>query len=441
MIKIYNTIVSKLDIHTIEVIRKSSASLIVKVLGMIVSLLVSVYLGRTLGAEGLGVVNLANRVGSLLLVFTIFGMNNVLVKYISINREKRDFNSIANYIYSATKFNGFVALVIAVLGLLLVPLLVGYVFNESQLRIPLILAFVMIIPQTYSRVFASGLIGYKKIWQSNLVENTLSIWVVGAILLIIHYSQFDINVENVAMAYAIGRLVVSFSIFFYWKKIRGYQKDRRTLVLKPMLKMALPMLLVSTSIIIAANADIVMLGWLSDAKQVGLYSVAATLALLTSFFLQLTNSSISPKLASLYAEGKINELNILVQRVTSGLIFIAILFVFIFVFLGKYILQLWGDEFDEAFNILIILCIGQFVNISTGASGLLLIMCGYEKVHSKISLFFVLLNVVMNYFLISNYGAVGAALSTAITEAGINIVKVIYAKKYVGVLTLPFLKS
>jgi hypothetical protein len=45
---------SSLDVHTKEVIFKSSASTIVKVGGLIFGVLVSIFLGRTLGAEGLG---------------------------------------------------------------------------------------------------------------------------------------------------------------------------------------------------------------------------------------------------------------------------------------------------------------------------------------------------------------------------------------------------
>ena len=50
-------ITSKLDIHSLEVLVKSFKTSLVKILGMIGSLLVSIFLGRTLGSEGLGVVN------------------------------------------------------------------------------------------------------------------------------------------------------------------------------------------------------------------------------------------------------------------------------------------------------------------------------------------------------------------------------------------------
>ncbi|MDC9724260.1 MAG: hypothetical protein PSN34_16035 [Urechidicola sp.] len=55
-----NKPLQSLDEHTLEVVKKSSSSLIVKIIGMIAGFLLSIFLGRTLGADGLGVINLSN---------------------------------------------------------------------------------------------------------------------------------------------------------------------------------------------------------------------------------------------------------------------------------------------------------------------------------------------------------------------------------------------
>jgi O-antigen/teichoic acid export membrane protein len=208
--------------------------------------------------------------------------------------------------------------------------------------------------------------------------------------------------------------------------------------LKPMLKMAKPMLLVTGTGVIASNADSIMLGVLGTFKDVGIYSVAAQLALLTSFFLQVTNAAISPKLASLFHESKMTEMRLMVQSVTKGLALIALLFVIFFLLLGQQLLGFWGAEFQEAYWVLIILVIGQFFNIATGCSGILLVMCGFEKIHGYISLISVILNIILNVILIARYGALGAAIATAIVVILSNISKVIMAKRKTGMLTLPF---
>lgn len=410
--------------------------MVVKVIGMMAGIGVSIFLGRTIGAEGLGIINLANQIAGLLLVVTMFGFDNVLVKYVAIAYENKQWPKIADNMFTASVFNGLLAFGLSVIGLLATPWLVEVVFNAPKLKIPLMIALGMIVPQTYSRIFGAGLSGFRKIWQSALVNQTLSTWVVGLLLLVLYVLKIQIDLVKVALIYSIGRLTVCASISFYWKKLFPYRGPRRWNG-KPMLKMARPLLLVAATSIIAASADSIMLGWLSNASEVGLYSVAARIALITSFFLQVTNTAISPKLATLFANKQTTAMNIMVHRVTKILILIAFAFLTLFILGGQILLSLWGEEFKQAYWILVVLSIGQFVNISTGCAGLLLIMCGHEKTQGYISVAFVCLNLLLNYFLILQYGAVGAAIATAITVGSENITKVIFAKRKTGVLTIP----
>jgi O-antigen/teichoic acid export membrane protein len=397
---------------------------------------VSVFLGRTIGAEGLGIINLSNRIIPLSLLFCLLGVRTVLVKNVAIGYNLKEWHRIGAFMHTAYIFNGILSVIIVSILLLLTPWLTETIFNEPRLTIPLMIAIVSMVPQTFSRIFSAGVNGFRKIWQSNLVDQTLSTAIVVIILVIFYLSNNEITVVRVAISYAIGRLLVAVAMGVYWKKLFTYKK-KPNLILKELLKPAMPLLWISISSIIAANADAIMLGWLSDTKQVGLYTVAARIALLTSFFLQVTNSVISPKLAGLFAEGKKNEIQKMVQQTTKGLSLIAGIPLILFILFGKSILGLWGEEFVFAYPILVILSIGQFFNISTGCSGLLMVMCGHEKYQGYISFIFVILNLTLNYILISNYEAIGAAMASAITVTGENISKVIIAKKKVGVLTIP----
>lgn len=438
MIKYFRNKLSFLDIHTHEVVLKSISSSAVKVIGMTIGLLVSIFLGRTLGAEGLGIINLSNRVVTLIIMLCLLGMQQVLIKEVAIGYNRKDWQHIGDVTHTAYLMNGAVTLVVSVIFILISPWLSHNIFNEPRLTIPLSIAFIVMTPQVFSRLFASSLIGYRKIWQSNLVDQTLSLGIVGIILLLLWLLKVEITIISTAIAYAFGRVIVMLSVGLYWNKLFSL-KGKRKFLAKSMLKTSLPLLLVTSTAIISASASLIMLGWLDESKQVGLYSVAARIALLTSFFLQVTNSAISPKLASLYADGKIREMGKMVQRVTKGLSIIAFVPLFIFIIAGKSILSLWSAEFIEAYWILVILSIGQFFNISTGATGVLLNMCGFEKIQGRISTIFVLLNLILNYILIRHFGAKGAAIATAITVAGINIVRVIYVKKKINIFTISFL--
>jgi O-antigen/teichoic acid export membrane protein len=192
------------------------------------------------------------------------------------------------------------------------------VFNEFKLTYTLIAFLIVITPQVFSRIFSSGLVGYRKIWQSNLVQQTLSIAITAILLLVLYLAKQEITVNRVAIIYAIGQIAVTFSVGLYWHKLYKF-KAKRIFIPKPLLKTLIPLLGSTLAAIVISNVDAIMLGWLSSTKDVGLYSVAARLALLTSFFLQVANASVSPKIAALYESGNIKELEKMVQSVTKGL--------------------------------------------------------------------------------------------------------------------------
>ena len=434
----FKKIKDKLDVHTLEVILNSSHTMIVKLVGMIVGISVSIFLGRNLGSEGLGIVNFSNRLGMILLILTMFGFQNVIIKFVAIAMGKSDDKAVADTLKTSLFFNSFLSILIATLGAIILPLVLAIWADNQDLYIPLLIVFVMLIPQTISRVYASALNGYGKIWQANLVNQTLSHLLVGIGLFI--YWQLDIEFTpiSVLILYAISRFCLVLIVMKLWKQT-FVSKIKAGFNFKPMFKMAKPLLLVTGTGVIASNADIIMLGIIGTFDDVGIYSVAARLALITSLFLLVINSAIKPKMAMLFSDNKINKIRAMVQTVTKGLTFVALLFVISVLILGEWILGLWGTEFKDAYNVLVVLSIGQFFNMASGCSGTLLIMSGYEKIHGYISVFSLILNIILNLILITNYGALGAAIATAITVILSNTVKVIMAKIKTGILTLPYI--
>lgn len=433
-----NQLLTFLDDHSIEIIQKSSSTFIVKILGMIAGLFVSVFLGRTLGASGLGILDLSNKIVSILLVFSLFGTKDVLIKHISISSAEKNWQIIGKRIHTVTLLTSSIASILTIIGFFKAPFIANTFFKVPELSTPLQIIFIALLPQTLSRVFSSGLIGFGKIWQSNLVNETMSMWIVSLFLILMYLFNYSVDIIRVAIIYAIGRCIVAITVYLYWRKVYSF-KHIKKIELRPVITMAIPLLIVSSTTIIAANADAIMTGLFSTTKEVGLYNVASKLALLSSLFLQVSNAAISPKIAAMYKQNRQNEIQKMVSNVTIGLMIIAISTLVFFVVTGEIILGVWGNEFKGAYIILLVLLIGQFFNVSSGCAGLVLVMCGYEKIHGIISVIFVLLNIAMNYILIKQYGALGAAIATALTVSSENITKLVLARKKTGILTLPMI--
>lgn len=416
------------------IIKNAVASTMVRVAGMAATMLFSIFLGRTLGADGMGVINLSNRIVSLLLVVVLCGIPTTLIKNISIAFAKKDWLVVNNSMFTAKIITAVFSLFFLVLGMLISDWFCVEVFNEPRLRIPLIVALVSLLPQALSRVYGSGLNGFHKVWQSNLVDNTLASFFVLLALLFMHLAGVEISILNVAVVYAISKVFVALLVSIYWRRIiRARVVERPQLQARQMLRMSLPFFVSSAVSVIALNSDAVMIGWLSDSTQVGLYAAAINLALLISFFLNIANAVLNPHIASFYESSKVKELERMVQQVTWVLSVLGGASLLLFVLLGQFILSLWGEEFKAAYAMLVILACGQFVNVATGCVGALLIMCGHEKVEARILLISLGANLVLNYFLIQQWAALGAAITTSVSLSVGMIFRVVYVKKKMGI--------
>lgn len=421
---------SKLDLNSLEVLISSSKSMIVKLVGMIAGLMASIILARILGVEGIGTINLINKVGAILLIFSLFGFRQAVIKYVAISKSKKRNQDVFSTLKISLLFNGGLSVIIAGIGAVSLPWIISFFSNNQDLYYPFLIGYLMLIPQTLARIFAAALNGYGKIWQSTLVDQAL-----GSIILLISLSacwmfSVPLTVISVLLLYALSRVLQLAIIWLVWKHYFKFKINiKKRLKLQPLLRMGLPMLLVSGTLVISSNIDSIMVGSIASIYDLGLYSIGARLALLNSFFLIVSNASIGPKIAELYDNNSIGALSIMVKNTTIALICFALISLLIFVLFGKYILNFWGSEFIYAYPILITLSIGQFFNISTGCSGLLLTMTGHEKVHGYISLSSLLLNIILNIVLISKYGALGAAITTAITISSENLIKLFFVKK------------
>jgi O-antigen/teichoic acid export membrane protein len=197
-----------------------------------------------------------------------------------------------------------------------------------------------------------------------------------------------------------------------------------TLKVKKLVKSSTPFFKINLSSVIINNSDIIIIGALVDPIKVGFYVVASKLALFTSFFLQSSMSSILPKISSLYHDNKLNELQFFLKKINLLFITLSLIIFPTYVLFGKFFLSIWGNEFESSYYVLIILAAGQTFNLATGPVGGVLTMTVYERLQSKISMISAVFNLILTFLLVSKFGIIGAAFSTAFNIMLINLIKI-----------------
>ena len=169
--KILNNKYSRFSNETQNVFNKSISSLFVKIFGIIFTLLLSVFLGRTIGAEGIGLLSISKQFIGFILIICLFGVRFVIVKELAIYQQKKDFFAIGQTMNSVYFFNGIFSLLLTILLIFAAPWIANSIFKNADLEFPLLISVLVIPFQLFSRLFGSALLGFNKVWQSSLVDN------------------------------------------------------------------------------------------------------------------------------------------------------------------------------------------------------------------------------------------------------------------------------
>lgn len=181
------------------------------------------------------------------------------------------------------------------------------------------------------------------------------------------------------------------------------------------IRVALPMLVISGSMLLLVRTDVLMLGFLSSSADVGTYNAASRTANLVTFVLAATNALGAPLIAKLYAQGEKAAL----QRLATFLVHVAfwpsLLIASALIVLAPLILSIFGAEFVDARTALTVLALANLVSVAVGSVGYFMNMTGNESEMMKVVGVTALLNILFNWLAIPKYGTVGAAVATAIS--------------------------
>jgi O-antigen/teichoic acid export membrane protein len=201
-------------------------------------------------------------------------------------------------------------------------------------------------------------------------------------------------------------------IFYLWK---GYKLSilsvswQRAIAL---LKDSWPLILSGIAIIIYMRIDQVMIKLISGDTELGIYSAAVRLT--EAFYLIPTAivGSTLPKITQASEESKellYSELQSL-YKVVALISYISIFFTSI---LAKPIISImYGDDYLASVPILrVLIWTILFVNLGIAQHSFIVIM-NWTSLYMKIVFLASLMNILLNYLLIPDYGAIGATIAT-----------------------------
>ncbi|MEJ2212168.1 MAG: polysaccharide biosynthesis C-terminal domain-containing protein [Anaerolineae bacterium] len=134
------------------------------------------------------------------------------------------------------------------------------------------------------------------------------------------------------------------------------------------------------------------------------------------------NLSFTPMIADLYHRQEMGRLESLFRISTKWGLYLSMPVFLTICFAPQELLYVvFGAEYASGGLPLVILAIGQLINVGTGAVGMLLIMTGRQNRWLALSAVALLASIALHLLLIPRLGLSGAALSTSIAVSGLYV--------------------
>jgi len=426
----------RFDEHTSEMLFGAVSAFIVRVLSAGLSFGFNVALSRLLGAElsgvfflGFAVVMVASTVGRM-------GLDNTLLRYIASSVSVNDWGAVNGASKKGVALGLAASVVVSALCFLASDLLAVKVFSKPEAAWTLRWMSLAIVPVSMLTLHAEMLKGLKKVKEALVVQG-VGIWGLSLLLMLPLYT-FGIN--GIIVAYLFGAsLTAGVGILLWRSSTRAFRGVRPRFDTAKLLKSCSPLFVSSVFTMLMSWTGVFFLGIWGSNSDVAFFSVALRTSQLIMFILVAVNSIAAPKFAELYSKKEMDTLGRLARNSAKVLSLLTLPVLILFLVFPSGIMGVFGEEFRAGAVALALLSIGQFVNVSTGSVGYLLMMSGNEKIMRNIVLTTAILNIVLNVALIPGYGLTGAAVATAVSLIFLNLGSVYLAKKIMGINTLPWI--
>lgn len=389
--------------------------------------LLNVAAARVLGAEQSGIFFLGLSIATLLATLCLVGMDNALLRFISYFDHQHN-HTASNQVFS----NAYVlvlpvSVTVAVAIYLLAPFLANVVFEKANSQ-QTIRYFSIAIP-IVSMLLLNG---YALQASRRIIAAICSMQLGINILMLvslygISYFYLYPPASTAALFYLGSVVIVAIIGLIQWFQPVGRKFDLNALNM-PVLWQAIPSFwLISATGQAIPWASVIIVGFFASSENVAFFSVALRTSFLISFMLTVVNIVVAPRFSAYWHAEQYPKLKQLAQYSTRLMILLSVPILLIIFIWPNQIMMLFGAEFSQAATPLLILAVGQSVNLMTGSVGFLLTMCGHERDMRNITVSVGLTTLILLLLFTFFWGIIGAAIAVsfgAITQNLLAIFKV-----------------
>ncbi|MCC6691181.1 MAG: polysaccharide biosynthesis C-terminal domain-containing protein [Bacteroidia bacterium] len=383
---------------------------------------------RFLTPQELGLIRVLFSFSAILATFLPLGIGSITTRYFPYfkNSEQRHFGFFGVILLFVLIGGALVSL----LMLALKNVIIGWYIKESALFTDF---FYFVIPLCFFISVVYALTIYcQSLFKSTIPAflNDVVIRVFSIIVISVYFLKWISLKSFITLFVAVyGMQALLLLLYIFWFDKPGikiqYDYFKRQNITE-MLRYGFLLALTAFASLGIKYIDVVMLGSYLPLALVGIYSVAAFVPTIIEAPIGALEKISNSKIADEWAKNRVGEVEKIYKQSTKYLMLFGGLLLLGVTINTSYLFQLLPKDYNMGVNVVYILSISAFVNMSTGLNGSIILNSHHYRYGSYMLFLLLFLTVINNIFLIPRFGLEGAALATALASFVYNLLKYLF---------------
>ena len=389
-----------------NIIYNSSSVLIANVVGVVVT----IYVARALKPELFGIYSLALSIAFLLLTFTDLGVNTTLIRYVAHSYGLKDYELVRSYIRSLSKLKVLLAFIVSIMLFASSDVLSIYVFHKPLLSDPLKVTSLFVLFFSISG-FVNAIFNAFNDFKANLVKSL--VYEFSRLFFIILFVFIGLSVVGALVGFVIASFLALTVLLILLLKNYGSFVFGSVKSIEWMRVVRFTSYLTVGSItwVVFAYVDSVMIGMFLLAEDVGYYRTSYNIVGAITGLVSIP-AVLFPVFVQLEGQDLRNAFN----RAFKYSAILSFPIVFGLISLGKQLIKfVYGADYLPAVPVLYVLSF-LILRSALGFWGVIFNAKEKPEYPVYVSFFAMLLNIVLNYFMILRWGIVGAGIATVVSN-------------------------
>lgn len=410
---------------------------VVRVLRIAMSFMVTFAVARLLGDDGSGVYFLAVGFAQFAAMSMLMGTDQSLMRATAARVRRSELDVLTGEYHGVVRLVGLTSAAATVVLLVVSPWIASVMAPGSAGTIAV--AALATVPLAMLVLHAQLLIGLDRVELSMILQ-----WIVAPFLtMVVMVAVASLSRTPVVAATSYLVAVVSAAIVTVvaWRRRAGLTDDPPRVSIRALVRAGASMFVIASAGIVLDLLINVLLGSFVGTADIGVYRVAARIAIVVGAILSAVNSVLTPRIAAAWAGDDLEELATMAHRGGRIAALAALPVIALSVGARETILGVFGAEFERGTTVLVVLVASEAVNVAAGPAGLVLTMTEYETIMRNITLASIAIFAVAAVVLVRRFGAIGAAEAVLIASVFKNVSAVWVVRRRLGIQVVPLLPA